>query len=155
MKTVYKVLAYLMALEVVVQGATIAFGVAGLGIWIEEGNSADSAAFEGIFEGEVTFTGVAGILIHGMNGMMVIPALALVLLVVSFFAKVPGGVRAAAVVFLLVILQVALGLFGHTVAFLGLLHGVNAFLLFGAAGYAARLANTKTSTPAEESYVAA
>ncbi len=31
-------------------------------------------------------------MLHGMNGMMVIPVVALLLLVISFFAKIPRGV---------------------------------------------------------------
>ena len=71
-----------------------------------------------------------GFMIHGMNGMFVIPALALILLIVSFFAKIRRGVAFAAGVFGLVILQVTLGLFGHGIPLLGFLHGVNALLLF-------------------------
>ncbi len=153
MQTVYKVLAYLLALEVAVQAAVMVFAIAGLGIWIEEGNSADSAAFEGMFEGDVTFTGVGGFMVHAINGMMVIPALALVLLVVSFFAKLRNGTKVAAVLLLLVVVQVALGLFGHSNAYSGLLHGVNALLLFTGALHAARLATARTATTVEKTYV--
>ena len=133
MRTAYKVFAYLIALEVAIQAAAIAFAVAGLGIWIEEGNTVDSAAFEAMFEGDITYTGVIGMLIHGMNGMMIIPALALIFLIFSFFAKVPGGVKWAALVLLAVVVQVALGLFGHSNAYFGMLHGLNALILFGLA----------------------
>jgi hypothetical protein len=154
-KSVYKVLAYIIALEVVVQAAVMVFAVAGLGIWIDEGNTADTAAFEGMVEGDVTFTGVVGLMIHGINGMMVIPVLALALLIVSFFARLPGGVRAAAVVLVLVVLQVALGLYGHEVAISGLLHGVNAFLLLGSALHAGRLTRARTAASTERSYATA
>lgn len=140
MKTAYKIFAYLIALEVVVQASMIAFAVAGIGVWVEEeGGSLDSAAFESIFEGDLTFTGVAGMMIHGMNGMMIIPALALIFLILSFFAKVPGGVKAAGLVFLLVALQVTLGIMGHSTPYAGMLHGANALILFTAALYSARL----------------
>lgn len=156
MKSVYKVLAYLIALGVVVQAAMIAFAVAGLGIWIEEGNTVDSAAFEAMFEGDITYTGVAGMMVHGIAGMMVIPLIALLLLIVSFFAKVPGGIRAALAVLVLVVVQVALGLFGHSNAYAGLLHGANALLLLGAALNAGRLAGTKKAvTEPESEYVSA
>ncbi len=36
-------------------------------------------------------------MLHGMIGMMLIPLLALVLLIISFFAKIPGGVKWAAI----------------------------------------------------------
>jgi hypothetical protein len=68
--------------------------------------------------------------------MMVIPALALILLIVSFFAKVPGGIAWAAYVVVAVVVQIALGLFGHEAAIWGMLHGVNALILFSLAVYA-------------------
>lgn len=153
MRSVYKVLAYLVAVEVAIQAAVMAFAIAGLVLWIDEGNSADSAAIEGMIEGDVTFTGITGLMLHGMNGMMVIPLLALVLVIVSFFAKVPRGIPAAVAVLVLVIVQVALGLWGHSTAYAALLHGANALVLFVAALHAGRLAGARQSAPAEGSYV--
>jgi hypothetical protein len=141
MKSAFKVLAYLIALGVVVQAASMVFAVAGLGIWVDDGGTFDKASAEAMFEGDVTFTGVAGFMIHGMNGMMVIPALALITFIVSFFAKVPGGIRNAAAVLALVVLQVTLGLFGHENAYFGMLHGINALILFTAALYTGRSAS--------------
>lgn len=136
MKTAYKVLAYLVALEVVIQAAAMTFAVGGLAIWVEEGGVLDSAAME---DESLSFTGVVGFMIHGINGMMVIPVLALALLVISFFAKVPGGIKMAAIVLGLVVLQVALGIFGHETPYSALLHGVNAMVLLAAAYHTARL----------------
>ncbi|HET6625507.1 MAG TPA: hypothetical protein VFG63_03890 [Nocardioidaceae bacterium] len=133
MRTAYRVLAYLIALEVVIQASMIAFAVAGLGIWVDEGGVFDSAAIESLEEGDLSFTGAVGMMIHGMNGMMIIPALALIFFIFSFFAKVPGGVKWAAFVLLAVVIQVGLGIFGHENAFFGLLHGVNALILLGLA----------------------
>jgi hypothetical protein len=145
MKSAFKVLAYLIALGVVVQAASMVFAVAGLGIWVDDGGTFDKASAEAMFEGDVTFTGVAGFMIHGMNGMMVIPALALITFVVSFFAKVPNGIRNAAAVLALVVLQVMLGLFGHENAYVGMLHGVNALVLFTAALYTGLSAGRSTA----------
>lgn len=142
MRTAYKVLAYLVALGVVVQAGAIAFAVSGLGIWVMEGGVFDKAAFE---SETLEFTGIAGFMVHGMNGMMVIPLLALLLLIVSFFAKVPRGIVMAAVVLLLVVVQVTLGLLGHSTPYAGLLHGVNALILLGAAISAGRLASRSKS----------
>lgn len=136
MKSANKVLAYIIAALVVVQSAAMVFAVAGLGIWVEEGGVLDAATMES----EPTFTGALGFMIHGMNGMMLIPLLGLVLLVVSFFAKTPGAVRNAAIVLGLIVLQVALGLFGHENAYIGMLHGVNALVLFAAALHTGRQA---------------
>jgi Family of unknown function (DUF6220) len=130
MRSAYRILAFLVAGLVVVQAFAIAYAVAGLGKWVEDGNTFDKAAFE---SDDTTFDGIVGFMIHGINGMMLIPLIALLLLIVSFFAKVPGGVARAAMVLGLVILQVALGLFGHEIPALGGLHGLNALLLFSAA----------------------
>lgn len=142
MKTAFKILAYLIALEVAVQASMMVFAVAGLGAWIESGGVLDKAAFE---SGELDFTGAVGFMVHGINGMMVIPLLALLLLIVSFFAKVPGGVKLAAAVLGLVVLQVALGLFGHESPYAGLLHGLNALVLFTAALHTGRRASGATA----------
>ena len=90
MKSAYRVLAYLMALEVLVQAGAIAYALSGLGAWIQSGGVLDKAAMES----ETTeFPGVVGFMVHGLNGQMIMPLIALLLLVVSFFAKVRGGVR--------------------------------------------------------------
>jgi hypothetical protein len=78
--------------------------------------------------------------------MMIIPLLGLVLLIVSFFAKVPSGVKWAAIVLAAIVVQVLLGIFGHESAYIGMLHGLNAFILMGSAGNAARLAKTAEAT---------
>ena len=142
MKATYRVLAYLVALGVAVQAATIAFAYFGLGKWIEDGGVLDKATMESEGAG---FTGVVGFMIHGITGEMVIPALALILLVVSFFAKVPGGVLWAGIVVLLTVLQVALGFLSFAVVGLGLLHGINALALFAVAAMAAHRAVTTTA----------
>jgi asparagine N-glycosylation enzyme membrane subunit Stt3 len=152
MRTAYKVFAWLIALGVVVQAASMVYGVAGLGIWIDkEGGVLDKAAFE---SDEALFPEVVGLMIHGMNGMMVIPALALLFLIVSFFAKVPGGIMWAALVLGAVVLQVTLGLLGHEAAIWGGLHGINALVLFSLAVYAAvrvpKAVTTRAETTAPE-----
>jgi hypothetical protein len=135
MRTAYKVLAYLVAIEVAVQAAAMVFAIFGLGTWVSEGGVLDQAASE---SGESLFPEMVGFVVHGMNGVMVIPAIALVLFIVSFFAKVPRGVASAGAVLGLVVLQVALGIGGHSLSFLGLLHGINALALFSAALLAVR-----------------
>ena len=84
-------------------------------------------------------------MLHGMVGMMLIPAIAIALLVVSFFAKVPGGIRWAAIVLGLTALQIVLGIAGHATPYAGLLHGLNALALFACALYAGRAAKTVTA----------
>jgi hypothetical protein len=136
MRGVYRVLAFLVAVEVAVQAAFIVWGDAGMGLWIEDGGVVDKATMESAFEsGDAPFPEFMAFLYHGMNGMMVIPAIALLLVISSFFARVPRGVPFALAVFGLVALQVTLGLMGHSFSFLGALHGINALVLFSTAAW--------------------
>ena len=145
MRTAYRVLGYLIALEVLVQAAAIAYAYFGLGAWIEEGGVLDKAAME---SDSTTFTGVAGFAVHGLNGEIVVPLLAVALLVVSFFAKVPGGIRWAAIVLGTVVVQVLLAIAAHATPALGMLHGAVAIALLVVALVAARRAEAvRTAAP--------
>ena len=130
MTKTFRVLAFLVAALVVVQAASMVWAIAGLGIWVEEGNDFTSELFE---SDEQPFTEVIGFMIHGMNGMMLIPLVALITMIVGLFAKFPGSTKFGVGIFLLVVLQVALGLFGHENAIFGMLHGINALVLFSTA----------------------
>ena len=143
MRSVYRVLAYVIAAEVVIQAAAIAFAQFGLRKWIENGGTLNKATMEGDDSG---VGGVLGSAVHGVNGMMVMPLLAIVFLVVSFFAKVPGAAKWAGITFLLVALQVLLGILGHSVPALGALHGLTALALLGVAVMAGKRVGT-TATP--------
>jgi hypothetical protein len=157
MKSAYRILAYLVAIEVVLQSALIAFALFGLARWIEDGGVLDKAGME---SGTVEFTGVIGFPFHALNGLMVVPVLALLLLVVSFFAKVPRGVLLAGLTVLFVAVQVLLGMFARGVVELGALHGANALALFVTAVLAARAARSvpaarhTAATPADRAGVA-
>jgi hypothetical protein len=131
MRLVYKVLAFTVAGLVVVQAAAVAFAVFGLFAYIEGGGTID-AANSGP-ESDIEFPGVVGFMIHGMFGTLVIPVVALLLLVSSFFAKTAGAVRWALIVFVTTAVQVGLGIFAHGIPQLGILHGIVALVLFGAA----------------------
>ena len=148
MKTAYRALAYLLAGLVLVQAAAIAYAIAGLGYWVsEDGGVLDKALME---SDDPEFSGLTGFMVHGMNGMMVIPLLSLVLLIVSFFAKIPGGVKWAGFVLLAVVAQIALAFGAFAAApVLGWLHGMNALVIVGLAINAARRA--MISTPAAAS----
>jgi hypothetical protein len=140
MRTALRVLFYLLAAEVVVQAMAIAFGIAGLGKWVDDGHSATKALFD---NDNADFGGKTGFAIHGMNGMMVIPVLILVLLIVSFFAKVAGATKNAAILLGLIVLQIVLGLSAHGVPGLIVVHVLNAFVIFSFAAMTAwRLGNT-------------
>ncbi len=138
MRATYKVLAHLVAGLVAIQAAVMVFAVAGLYNWVADGNSLTESVLTS--EEPPEFTGAIGFMLHGMVGMMLIPAIAIALLVVSFFAKVQGGIRWAAIVLGLTALQVVLGIAGHATPYAGLLHGLNALALFACALYAGRAA---------------
>jgi hypothetical protein len=142
MRNVYRALAALIAFEVLVQAAAVVYGVFGLAKYVDDGNTLTASMFEE--DSDLSFTGLGGLIVHGMNGMMIIPLLGLIFLIVSFFAKVPKGVMWAAITFGLIIIQVALGIYAHEVPALGILHGPNALVLFGAAV----MAFMKSRTPA-------
>jgi hypothetical protein len=144
MRIAYRVLAHLVAIGVAVQAAAMVYAIAGLGIWVDGGGVLDKAAMEA----DEPFPEVVGFAVHGINGMMVIPLIALLLLITSFFARVAGAVKWAVIVLVLVVVQVALGLFGHEVSGLGALHGLNALLLFASALQAGRVAR-KPAAPVE------
>ncbi|HVK43828.1 MAG TPA: hypothetical protein VM429_02890 [Micropruina sp.] len=131
MRKVYKVLAFAIAGLVVVQAAAVTFAVFGLFAYIEGGGTID-AANSGP-ESDISFPGVVGFMIHGMFGTMVIPLIAILLLVSSFFAKTAGAIKWAVIVFVTTAVQIGLGLFAHGIPQLGILHGIVALVLFGAA----------------------
>jgi hypothetical protein len=118
MRSVYRVLAGLIALGVVVQAMAIAVA------WF--------TAIKDVDDGLVidkNYDGNWGHSLHGTNGMMVIPLLALLLLIVSFFAHVDGGIRWALYVVGLVALQIVLAFLSFGVPSLGALHGLNALAI--------------------------
>ena len=148
MRNVYRVLAYLIALDVALQASFIAFAVFGLSKFVEDGNTITPDMVGENAANPAEFTGVEGFGLHAMNGFMVIPLLALVLLIVAAFAKVKGGVWTAGVVLVLVLLQVILGGLSHGTPGLGLLHGLNALAIFGTALFGGHLARSGATAPA-------
>lgn len=126
----YRVLALLIALAVVVQASAIAFGTFGFINEIDSGTAITTNSDAPNF----------GPALHAINGMMVIPALSLLLLIVSFFAKVHRGVRLALFTLLAVFIQINLAFFAFDTPAIGLVHGVNAFVILGLGLTAARAA---------------
>jgi hypothetical protein len=155
MRTAYKVLAYLVAAEVAIQATVMVWAIAGLGVWVDGGGVLDKS----IMESQATpFTEVFGFIVHGINGTFVIPAIALLLLIVSFFTKVRGAIKWAVIVFVLVVAQGQIGFLGHEFALAGALHGLNALALFAVALYAGRRLRTappRSGVAAAEEQVAA
>ena len=147
MRTAYKVLAYLMAAEVAIQAMVMVWAIAGLAKWVDGGGVFDKSVIES--EG-TPFPEVAGIIVHGINGTFVVPAIALLLLIVSFFTKVRGAVKWAVIVFVLAVVQGQIGFLGHEFPLAGALHGLNAMVLFGVAFYAGRRLRAATAAAVEQ-----
>jgi hypothetical protein len=143
MRTAYKVLAYLVAAEVAIQAMVMVWGIAGLVKWVDGGGVFDKAVME---NRGTPFPEVLGILLHGVNGTFVVPGIALVLVIVSFFLRVRGAIKWAAIVFVLVVVQGQIGFLGHEIPLAGALHGLNALALFGVALYTGRRIRTAPRT---------
>jgi hypothetical protein len=142
MRKAYRILADIIAVGVVVQAMAMVWAIAGLFHWIDSGGGTlDSSILDSWEDDPPDFQGSFGFAIHGIVGGMVIPAVALVFLIIAFFAKVPGGVKWAAIVLVSVVVQVMVAYAGYDAPVVGLIHGLNAFVLFSTAIFAARAAN--------------
>lgn len=146
MRKTYRILADAVAVLVALQAMLIVFAVAGLFHWIDGGATLDAAVIESWEEDPPTFQGAVGHFLHVMVGTFLVPLVGLALLIVSFFAKVDGGVKWAAIVFVSIVVQVAVGMTSQDAPWLGLIHGLNAFVLFSAAILAARAAHPQSQT---------
>lgn len=130
MRTVYRVLAYVIAALVAIQAAAIGYGVFAQMNWIENGGTLDKATLES------SAPGTSALFFHAIEGFAVF-LVALALLIVSFFAKIPHGVRWAVIVLACTFVQIALGSLSHMLAAIGAVHGAVALVLFGVAVTAA------------------
>ena len=139
----YRILATTIAVLVVVQAGAIAWGFFGVTNWINDGGVLDKEFLDCTEDCENIGASEWGFAIHMFfNGLVLIPLISLILLVVSFFAKVPGGVKWAAIIVGLVVLQViVLPMLSREVGSgFGALHGINALVLMGVAIMAAKRA---------------
>jgi hypothetical protein len=143
MRKAYRFLADVIVVGVAVQSMAIVWAIAGLFAWIDDGGTLSKSVLDSWDDDPPDFSGAVGFAIHGTLGMMVIPVIGLALLVVAFFADVPGGVKWAGLVAVSIVIQVVAGMAGEDVAWLGLVHGLNAFALFVAALFAARAAHPR------------
>jgi hypothetical protein len=148
MRKTYRTLAFLVALEVIVQAAALAWAIFGLGKWINEGNTFDETMLE-CRDCPWNFTEERGFMIHSLNGLLVIPVIALLLLIVSFFTRDRSLVGWAGLTFALVIIQSQfLPFLGREYPVFGALHGLNALLLFATALVTWRKARARAPEPA-------
>jgi hypothetical protein len=135
MRGAYRILAGLIAIGVVLQAAFVAAG------WFTVMHDTDSGAVYDKNTGDNW-----GQVAHSTVGTMVIPVIALLLLIVSFFAGIPGGVKWAAITFGVTVLQIVLAFGGYGAPIVGALHGINAFALAGVASVAMRKARLAEAT---------
>ncbi|MFC7527646.1 hypothetical protein [Actinoplanes sp. GCM10030250] len=143
MRTAYRIIAMLIPIFVLVQLTVIA------GAWFLVLNDLDS----GSVLDKNTVDNWAHV-VHSQVGMIVIPLLGLSLLIVSFFARVPGGIKWAAITLGVIFLQVFLAFAGFAAPLVGLLHGLNAAAVAAVAEVAARKAKVTTTAPAQPAVVA-
>jgi hypothetical protein len=153
MRKTYQALANTIAVLVVVQAGAIAWAFFGLTNEIDQnGLVINKACLESEAGCGGGFTAEWGFAIHMFfNGTVLIPLVTLLLLVISFFAKVRGGVVLALSLVGLVVLQVlVLPMLSREVGSgFGALHGVNALILMGVALMAAKRASTPQVPAAE------
>ena len=129
MRTAYRVLAGLISVGVLVQAMAIALA------WFTAIKDVDDGlVIDKNYDGNWAHS------LHGTNGMMVIPLLALLLLIVSFFAHIDGGIKWALYVVGLVVLQIVLAFAAFGAPALGALHGLNALAILVVSVLAARRA---------------
>lgn len=139
MKSTYRVLAYAIAVLVALQAAWVALSAFGVINAVESGTVIDQN-YEPNF----------GAMLHGMGGMYAIPLVTLALLVVSFFAHIKGGVKWALFILLAVALQITFGFVAFGLPAVGLLHGLNAFVILGLAVMAAVRVSRATAAATSE-----
>jgi hypothetical protein len=134
-RTAYRILAMLIAAGVVIQAATIAYALFDIVHRTDDGTVFGKDSQNG------------GISTHQILGERVIPVLALAFLIVAFFAKIPGGVKWAAITFGLIIVQMLLGYAGEALPAVGILHAVNAFAIAATASLGMRQARLAATAP--------
>jgi hypothetical protein len=143
MRSAYRNLAYAIAALIVVQAAAIAWALFGESKYIDDGHNVNKALQD---SDTLPFPEVVGFIVHGINGEMLIPLVAIALLIVSFFAKVPEGPKWAGMLLGGIAIQIVLGVIGGGLPILGVLHGANALLLFWLAFRAAKQAGVLTTS---------
>ncbi|HEU4913375.1 MAG TPA: hypothetical protein VFV76_15910 [Actinomycetes bacterium] len=134
MRGAYKGIAHLIALGVLLQAAFVAAA------WFQVINEVDGGTVI-----NADYEGNAGHALHGIVGMMVMPLLGLIFFILSFFAKLPGGVKWAGLTFLAIVVQVVLAFVSFGVPAIGALHGINAFVVLGLALFAGRRVASATT----------
>jgi hypothetical protein len=125
MRAAYRGFAYLISLLVVLQAAAIGYA------WFRVYADVDDG---GVFDKNAQNVGHA---FHNFVGSSIVPLVGLLFLIVSFFARIPGGIKWAAITFGLIVLQVLLAYAAYALPLLGVLHGANALAVLAVSVVAA------------------
>jgi hypothetical protein len=141
-RAVYRILAMLIAVGVVVQAAAISYALFDILHKTDDGQ---------VFTKDSDNVGIA---VHQVVGEMIVPLICLLLLIVSFFAGIPGGVKWAAITFGVLVLQIALAYASFPAPVVGTLHAINAFALAAVASLAMRQARVAGAPQASASVAA-
>jgi hypothetical protein len=148
MKQIYRALAYLIAAGVVVQAAAIAYAVFRMFEWVAAGGTIDKALIE---SDNPQIGGIAGFNLHQLVGVTILPLLALLFLISSFFARIPGGIRWALILFAATLVQSLIGIYAHHSSAVGWLHGAMALILFTVAVVSGIRVNRALANPGRAS----
>lgn len=146
MRKTYWAISWMIAACVVVQAAAIALGFGSVLHHVAEGGVVDKVLLD---DPDSSMTGSIGFVIHSIVGSFVIHGLALLLLVIAFFAKVHHGVRWAAALFALIFIQGSLGYMIRDLPYAGALHGATALGVLVVAVVCARRAREVRPTTTE------
>jgi hypothetical protein len=143
MRKAVKILSIILAALVVVQAMSMVYAITGLFRWVDkDGGELNKAVYDSWEDNPPEWQGSGGYGIHVLDGMFLIPLVAVVLLIVSMLANriVAGAALRGTILFGMVILQVAFGMFAHDAIVLGPLHALNAFGIFAMSAVNARKA---------------
>ncbi|MEO8095982.1 MAG: hypothetical protein ABI632_13780 [Pseudolysinimonas sp.] len=147
MQKTYLFFARFISVLIVVQAMAIVITVAGLFHWIDGGATLDKSVVDGWDDNPPDFQGSIGGFIHFfLVGMVLIPLSGLILLIVSFFAKIPRGVAIAAAIVVSIIVQYASAVISSSAPYVGAIHGLNAFILLALTLVAAKAAKEARAT---------
>src|SRR4029453_12389412 len=102
MRKTYRIVALLIAVEVVVQAAALAWALFGLGKWIDDGNTFNKTMLE-CRDCPWKLPEEPRFMIYGLNRFLIIPVLGLVLLIVSFPTRDKMLIRWAGITFALIL----------------------------------------------------
>ena len=137
MRRVYQIICHIIAACVVIQAAVIAWSTFAI----------LNATGEGAAVSEDNVP--VGFLVHSVVGQMVIPVLSLALLVVALIIR--AGIMWSVWLLVAVLVQVFLGYSSFELPGLGLIHGVNAFVVLALAEIGARSVGAGSKEPATAS----